>query len=88
MSIIEVMDDSRMNSLETKSHDLERQMAVLEERMETKQYEYKTDIAQLDRHLRAELSDLKTEAAKRETRLLLALVALISVAVTIILHFA
>ncbi len=38
-------------------HGLERQLAVLEERMNTKHQEYKTDIA-----------NLATDAAKRETR--------------------
>ncbi len=55
-------------------------MAVLEVRMETKQYEYKTDIAQLA----AKLSNMEAEVAKRETRLLLAIAALISLAVAIL----
>ena len=98
--------------MEHKPNDLERQIAVLEERMNTKQAEYKTDIAQLAakndllrayisdwkaesatkqseyksdiaRHA-AEMSDWKTEAAKRETRLVMVMVALVSVAVAIL----
>ena len=123
--------------MEHKPNDLERQIAVLEERMNTKQAEYKTDIAQLAAKndlLRAYISDWKSEtatkqmeyqteitrlaagisdwkaeaatkqteykteiarlaadiydgkieAAKRETRLVMVLVALISVAVAIL----
>ncbi len=52
--------------------------------MNTKQAEYKTDIAHLRADNKTDISDLKAEMAKRETRLLMAMVALISVAVAIL----
>ena len=48
---------------------LARQLAVLEERMKTMQAEYRTDIARL-----------AEDNAKRETRLLLAMAAMIGLA--------
>ena len=53
--------------------DVSRKVAVLEERMKTMQAEYKTDIAMLAKQM-----------AENQTRLLLAIAAMIAVGVTIL----
>ena len=53
--------------------DLATKVAVLEERMKTMQAEYKTDLARI-----------AEDAAKRETRMLLAIAAMIGLAVAAI----
>ena len=53
--------------------DVARKVAVLEERMKTMQAEYKTDIALLAKQM-----------AENQTRLLLAIAAMIAVGVTIL----
>lgn len=53
--------------------DVARNVAVLEERMKTMQAEYKTDIAMLAKQM-----------AENQTRLLLAIAAMIAVGVTIL----
>ena len=60
--------------------DLARQLAVLEERMETRQAEYRTDVARLAE----DMAKRDAEAVGRETRLLLALAGLVSLAVVIL----
>ena len=54
-------------------HGLEQQLAVLEERVNTKQQEYKTDIARL-----------AEDNAKRETRLIVTMIAIVALAVTVL----
>ena len=56
--------------------ELSERIARLEERMKTMQAEYKTDIARL-----------AEDMAKRETRLIVALIAIIGIATALILHF-
>ena len=53
--------------------DIATKVAVLEERMKTMQAEYKTDLARI-----------AEDAAKRETRMLLAIAAMIGLAVAVI----
>ena len=62
------------------NHELARQLAVLEERMKTMQAEYRTDIARLAE----DMAKHNVEAAKRETRMLLAVAAMIGLAVAIL----
>lgn len=62
-----------MSEQEPTLRGLERQLAVLEERMNTKQQEYKTDIA-----------NLATDLAKRDTRQLLAIGGLLAIGLTIL----
>ena len=56
--------------------ELSERLARLEERMKTMQAEYKTDIARL-----------AEDMAKRETRLIVALIAIMGIATALILHF-
>ncbi len=72
------------------NYEIDKRLAVLEERMTTHQAEYKTDIAQLaesiaqrDARLADRLADRDVEAARRETRMLLAITGIIGLAVTI-----
>ncbi len=59
-------------------HELSERIARLEERMQTNQAEYKTDIARLAE----DMAKRDVEAAKRETRLLLAIGAMLAVGFT------
>ena len=61
-------------------HQVTRQVAVLEERMKTMQAEYRTDIARLAE----DMAKRDASAANRETRLILAMIVIVSVAVGLI----
>ena len=61
-------------------HDLARQVAVLEERMKTMDERYDKGWALL----REDMAKRDAEAAKRETRMLLAVAAIIGLGVAII----
>jgi len=60
--------------------DLQVQIARLEERMNTMQAEYKTDIARLAE----DMAKRDTEAARRETRLILAILGIVGLAVALL----
>ncbi|MCY4156219.1 MAG: hypothetical protein OXF66_02110 [Gammaproteobacteria bacterium] len=62
-----------MTDTKPNPHELELKLAVLEEKMKTAQSEYKTDIARL-----------AEDNAKRETRLILALVSVVVLAIAIL----
>ncbi len=62
-----------MTNSEQDTHELALKLAVLEEKMKTAQSEYKTDIARL-----------AEDNAKRETRLILALVSVVVLAIAIL----
>ena len=62
------------------NHELARQFAVLEERMNTMQ----ADLSATLERFRADMAKRETEGARRETRMLLAMAAMIGLAVAII----
>ena len=62
------------------NHQVARQLAVLEERMNTMQ----ADLSATLERFRADMAKRETEGARRETRMLLAMAAMIGLAVTII----
>ena len=73
------------------TQELDRRLAVLEERMKTMQAEYAGTLdrfraettSALDR-LRADMASRETEGAKRETRMLLAMAGMITLAVAVL----
>lgn len=72
-------------------NDLARELAALGERMNTKQAEYKTDIATLAgatesgmERLRADMARRDADASKRETRIVLAVFAIVALATAIL----
>lgn len=61
-------------------HEINRKLAVLEERMNTMQ----ADLSATLERFRADMAKRETEGARRETRMLLAMAAMIGLAVAII----
>lgn len=61
-------------------HEINRKLAVLEERMNTMQ----ADLSATLERFRADMAKRETEGARRETRMLLVMAAMIGLAVAII----
>ncbi len=65
---------------EQKIYELEKQVAILEERMNTRQAEYRTDIGRLaEQHVQLEkkLAERDVRLAERDSRFVLLIVSLI-----------
>ena len=65
-------------------HDLARQLAVLEERMNTQQAKYEGALDRFRAETTSALDRLRADMANRETRMLLAMAAMIGLGVAII----